>query len=76
MNFNIQKIELLEALKPLSKIASDSNPLPELRGFLLEADEDAGELTVTASDMETMAKVTPFGSEQGERRMKKILRPP
>ena len=53
MEFVIKRKELLEALKSMKAVVPRSSPIKELEGFLLDSDEDAGEITLTATNMES-----------------------
>jgi len=46
------RVELLALCKRAARLAKDASPLEELRGFLLEADADTGQLSVSATNME------------------------
>ncbi|MDR3277968.1 MAG: DNA polymerase III subunit beta [Oscillospiraceae bacterium] len=51
MKFSINRAELLAAAKSMLKVVPASSPMKELEGFLVESDEDAGEIIMTATNM-------------------------
>lgn len=53
MRVTINRAELLNAVKRAAAIAPSSSPIKEMTCALLEADNAAGKLTVTSTDMET-----------------------
>lgn len=46
------RAELLALCKRAAKLANDSSPIEEFRGILLDADGDAGQIRVSATNME------------------------
>jgi len=52
MNFSVNKKELENIAKSMIKIVPTSNNMKEIEGFLIECDEDTGELTLTVTNLE------------------------
>lgn len=52
MKVIINRAELLALCKRAAKLANDASPIEELRGILLEADADTGQISVSATNME------------------------
>ena len=52
MKFTVNRKILLEHLKTMVKIVPKESPIKELKGFLIEANEDDGHLYITATNME------------------------
>ena len=53
MKFKVNRNILLEYLKSMEKIVPKDTPLEELKGFLVEANEDDGHLYLTANNLKT-----------------------
>jgi DNA polymerase-3 subunit beta len=53
MEFTIRRQDLLEAAKSMLRVVPVSSGIKELEGFLLESDENAGELALTATNTES-----------------------
>lgn len=53
MKFKVNRNILLEYLKSMEKIVQKDSPIEELKGFLVEANEDEGELYLTANNLKT-----------------------
>lgn len=53
MKFKVNRNILLEYLKSMEKIVQKDSPIEELRGFLVEANEDDGHLYLTANNLKT-----------------------
>lgn len=52
MHFTANRLELCGLARQASRIAVDKSPVEALRGILLEADEDTGQLTLTVTNFE------------------------
>ena len=52
MKVIVNRAEFLALCKCAARLANDSSPIEELRGVLLEADADTGQLSVSATNME------------------------
>ena len=52
MNFIAERNDLLTAVKSMIKIVTVTSKMVELRGFLIDCDEDTGEITLTATNFE------------------------
>jgi DNA polymerase III sliding clamp (beta) subunit (PCNA family) len=52
MRFTVNRKVMLEHLKTMVSLVPKTNTFPELKGFLIEANEDDGHLYLTANNME------------------------
>jgi len=67
MNFDVNRLAMLEAVKNVDKVAPSNSPVELLKGILIESNEDTGEVYLTATNHEVsiqqkvMATVTQSG---------------
>lgn len=53
MKLNLDRKEALAAARKAALAAMDSSPVPELTGILVEADEDTGQASFFATNLQT-----------------------
>jgi DNA polymerase III sliding clamp (beta) subunit (PCNA family) len=58
MTFHIKRKDLLEQVRRVAKVASPGSTIAELRAILVEARADTGLLRLTATNLESSARVT------------------
>jgi DNA polymerase III sliding clamp (beta) subunit (PCNA family) len=58
MKFTVNLERAARAAESLLRVVPANSPMPELRGFLVEADEKTGVISLSANNLEAAAKRT------------------
>ena len=68
MKFEVNRLAMLEVAKAVAKVAPSNTPIEILKGILVESNEDAGEVYLTATNHEVsiQQKVKASVTESGE----------